>query len=121
NHNTVITLSTDRPSWYQNPVPDRSEDGFDEEFSARKISAKSVLLSNLAGFTCGHERAVQMARWGRHSVCSHYYGVLSGTFPVESIISIPTMGIGAISKMECVVDSRFIQSGAFSVMFGRRS
>lgn len=121
NHNTDIPLSEDRPSWYQNPVPDRSEDGFDEEFSARKISAKSVLLSNLTGFTCDHETAVQMARWSMHGERSQYYAVLSGTFPVESIISIPTMGIGAISKMECVVDSRFIQSGAFSVMFGRRS
>lgn len=121
NNNTSVPLSLSRPSWYQNPVPDRSEDGFDEEFSSQKISAKSVLLSNLTGFTCDQETAVQMARWTMAGERSQYYAVLSGTFPAESIISIPTLGIGAISKMECVVDSKAISSGAFSVMFGRRS
>ena len=113
-----IPLSESRPSWYSQPSADNTSDGYDEQISSDSIGASNVLLSRYSGFTVDLELAVDIARHcgGRSS---NYYAVLTGTVPAESVVCIPTLGFGSLSKMEVVIDSSTIQSGSFSAMFGR--
>lgn len=114
-------LSEHRPDWFRNPGPDMRDDLFDEGPSKTPIGAASILLTRFTGFTLDRHQAVQIGRWSDDGEPSRFYAVLTGTFPVEAIVSIPSFGFGTLSRMEVVVDRNKLDAGAFSVVFGKRS
>lgn len=114
-------LSEHRPDWFRNPGPDMRDDLFDEGPSKTPIGAASVLLTRFTGFSLDRHQAVQIGRWSDSGEPSRFYAVLTGTFPVEAVVSIPSFGFGSLSRMEVVIDRNKLDAGAFSVVFGKRS
>lgn len=115
-----IPMSERRPDWFRAPGPDMRDDLFDEGASKTPLGAGSVLLSRYTGFTLDKEQAVQIGRWSDAGEPSRFYAVVSATFPVESVVSIPSLGFSSLSRMEVVVDRSSLSSGTFSVVFGQK-